>query len=110
MIMKLLIYLAVVCNLFCLNHSVSAEELDRIVAVVEDDVILESELRREVTAIVQKIQASNTAMPPDYVIKKQVLEKMIIERLQRHLAEKAEFVSISSPILMPAFSYRKSFV
>jgi peptidyl-prolyl cis-trans isomerase SurA len=63
--------------------------LDRIVAIVEDDVILEHELMGEMAAIVQKMQASNTSMPPEYVIKKQVLEKMIIERLQRHLAERA---------------------
>ena len=57
--------------------------------MVEDDVILEGELKREVVAIVQKLQASNTQMPPDYVVKKQVLEKMIMEKLQRHLAERA---------------------
>jgi peptidyl-prolyl cis-trans isomerase SurA len=38
---------------------------------------------------VQRIQASKTTMPPDYVLKKQVLEKMIVEKLQRQLAEKA---------------------
>jgi peptidyl-prolyl cis-trans isomerase SurA len=89
MIKKLIIYLAVIIGSLWFSHYTYAEELDRIVAVVEDDVILESELRREVIAITQKIQTSNTAMPPDYVIKKQVLEKMIIDRLQRHLAEKA---------------------
>lgn len=66
-----------------------AETLDRIVAVVEDDVVLESELKREVFAILQKLQASNTQMPPEYVVKRQVLEKMIVEKLQRHLAERA---------------------
>lgn len=73
-------------NCFTQPH---AEPLDRIVAVVEDDVILENELRQEVIAIVQKLQASNAQMPPDYVIKRQVLEKMIMEKLQRHLAERA---------------------
>lgn len=81
--------LAVICGLLWIGHNAYAEPLDRIVAVVEDDVILEGELQREVIAIVQKLQSSNTTMPPDYVIKRQVLEKMIIERLQRNLAEKA---------------------
>jgi peptidyl-prolyl cis-trans isomerase SurA len=89
MINKLMINLALACGLLLISHFACAEALDRIIAVVEDDVILESELQRESVAIVQKIQASNNPMPPDYVLKKQVLEKMIIERLQRHLAEKA---------------------
>lgn len=78
--------------LFCLmlaGQYADAEVLDKIVAVVEDDVILEHELENEVAAIAQKIQASKTAMPPDYVLRKQVLEKMIIQRLQQNLAEKA---------------------
>lgn len=80
--------------LFCLLgmncfSQLHAEPLDRIVAVVEDDAILENELRQEVIATVQKLQASNAQMPPDYVIKRQVLEKMIMEKLQRHLAERA---------------------
>lgn len=86
---KLIIHLALFCGLLWVSQFVYAESLDRIIAVVEDDVILESELQREGRAIIQKIQASNTTMPPDYVIKRQVLEKMIIDRLQRHLAEKA---------------------
>jgi peptidyl-prolyl cis-trans isomerase SurA len=89
MINKLIIYLALVSGFFLVSYYAYAEQLDRIVAVVEDDVILESELQREAVAIVRKLQASNTTMPPDYVIKRQVLEKMIVDRLQRHLAEKA---------------------
>ncbi len=89
MLNRIIRYCVVVCSLLSVSHHINAEPLDRIVAIVEDDVILEGELRREVSAIVQKLQTSNTPMPPDYVVKKQVLEKMIMEKLQRHLAEKA---------------------
>jgi peptidyl-prolyl cis-trans isomerase SurA len=68
---------------------VYAEYLDRIVAVVEDDVILDSELFREVAAISKKLKAANTQMPPDYVISKQVLERLIIDKLQRQLADRS---------------------
>ena len=71
------------------NVSVTAEVLGKIAAVVEDDVILEQELNQEVSTIEQRIQASKTQMPPESVLRKQVLEKMIIDRLQRQLAEKA---------------------
>ena len=66
-----------------------AEVLGKIAAVVEDDVILEQELDQEVSTIAQRIQASKTQMPPEYILRKQVLEKMIIEKLQRQLAAKA---------------------
>jgi peptidyl-prolyl cis-trans isomerase SurA len=98
MINKLIIRFLILCGLLMISQYACSEQLDRVIAVVEDDVILESELFREVTAIVQKLQASNTPMPPDYVIKKQVLEKMIVERLQRNLAEKTG-VNLSEEVL-----------
>ncbi|WP_262964581.1 peptidylprolyl isomerase [Methylobacter psychrophilus] len=67
----------------------NAEVLGKIVAVVEDDVILEQELDKEISTIRQRIQGSQTQMPPESILRKQVLEKMIIDRLQRQLAEKA---------------------
>jgi len=78
--------------------SVSAEVLGKIAAVVEDDVILEQELDKEVALITQRIQASNTQMPPEYILRKQVLEKMIVDKLQRQLAEKAG-ISITEEML-----------
>ncbi len=75
-----------------------AEVLDTIIAVVEDDVILERELQKEVTMIEQRIQQNKAAMPPTYVLRKQVLEKMIIDKLQRQLAEKAG-ITVSEDML-----------
>lgn len=77
------------CGFLCSSFWVKAEVLDTIIAVVEDDVILERELQREVAAIEQRIQASKAAMPPAAVLRKQVLERMIVDKLQRQLAEKA---------------------
>ncbi|SJM94185.1 peptidylprolyl isomerase [Crenothrix polyspora] len=71
-----------------LSVNAYSERLDRIVAVVEDDVILERELEREVTTVVKRIQASKMEMPPWSVLRKQIVEKMIIEKLQRLLAER----------------------
>jgi peptidyl-prolyl cis-trans isomerase SurA len=85
---KSLTMLVLLCGVIFTTNSY-AEVLDRMIANVEGEAILESELQREMMTIMQRIQASNTAMPPDYVLKKQVLEKMIIEKLQRQLAEKA---------------------
>lgn len=95
---KLIAAASIAFVLFALGQPCIADMLDKIVAVVEDDVILESELQGEVMAIAQKIQASNQSMPPEYVLKKQVLEKIIVQRLQQNLAEKAG-LSISEEML-----------
>lgn len=65
------------------------EALDRIVAVVEDGVILESELDDKVRTIRRGLDQSNTPLPPASVLRRQVLERMILEKIQLQLAEKA---------------------
>ncbi|MFZ2170621.1 MAG: peptidylprolyl isomerase [Methylococcaceae bacterium] len=86
---KTAIFTLLFCTLLFNNYLINAEVLDKIIAVVEDDVILEKELNREVLAIAQRIQTSQSQMPPEFVLRKQVLEKMIVDKLQRQLAEKA---------------------
>ncbi|MGR9106542.1 MAG: peptidylprolyl isomerase [Gammaproteobacteria bacterium] len=66
-----------------------AMEVNRIVAVVEDGVILESELNHQLAAIKAKLQASGTQLPPESIIRQQVLERMIINKLQLIQAERA---------------------
>ncbi len=78
--------------------SVHATLIDRIIAVVEDDVILDSELSYEATSIARNLQANNVMMPPEYVLRKQVLERMIIDMLQRQLAKRSG-ISISDEML-----------
>jgi peptidyl-prolyl cis-trans isomerase SurA len=77
------------CSLLMSSFLVHAETVDRIVAVVEDDVILESELQREESTIRARMAESKAQLPPETVLRKQVLEKMIIDKLQRQLAERA---------------------
>ncbi|MGZ5029289.1 MAG: peptidylprolyl isomerase [Methylobacter sp.] len=96
--MKRTIVMVLLCNLLFSSFLASAEVLDTIVAVVEEDVILERELQKEVAAIEQRIQQSNATVPPIYVLRKQVLEKMIVDRLQRQMAEKAG-INVSEEML-----------
>jgi len=96
--MKRTIVTVLLCNLLFGSFIAGAEVLDTIIAVVEEDVILERELQREVAAIEQRIQQSNASVPPIYVLRKQVLEKMIIDKLQRQMAEKAG-INVSEEML-----------
>lgn len=66
-----------------------AESLDGIVAVVDDDVVLASELRKELRTIVQNLRAKGVGLPSQAVLTRQVLEKLILNRLQLALAERS---------------------
>jgi peptidyl-prolyl cis-trans isomerase SurA len=85
-------------SLLTTHWNVYAETVDRIVAVVEDDVIMESELQREEAAIAARMTESKAQLPPESVLRRQVLEKMIIDKLQRQLAERAG-VTVSDEML-----------
>lgn len=92
-------WLVIFCYLLsAYGHAVQAQVLDRIVAVVEEDVILERELESEVGAITHKLSGNNVAMPPEYVLRKQVLERMVVDKLQRQLAAKSG-VQVSDDML-----------
>jgi len=65
-----------------------ADPLNRIVAVVNNDVITALELDAEVDDIKKQLESQNTRLPPDSVIKKQILERMILQLLQLQRAEK----------------------
>jgi peptidyl-prolyl cis-trans isomerase SurA len=74
----------------CLALPAAAEEvMDRIVAVVDDGVILESELIEKVGSIKKNLRQSNTSLPPDSILVRQVLERMIVDKIQAQLAERA---------------------
>ena len=66
----------------------AAELLDRVVAVVEDDIITQAELQERVDIIAKQIQQGGTPLPPRNQLIAQVLEYMVIARLQLQLAEK----------------------
>jgi peptidyl-prolyl cis-trans isomerase SurA len=60
----------------------SVKPIDSIVALVDEDIILRSELDLAVAGIVDRIRASGEAMPPMNLLESQVLERLIIRELQ----------------------------
>ncbi|OUS06776.1 molecular chaperone SurA [Gammaproteobacteria bacterium 42_54_T18] len=67
----------------------SITSLDRIVAVVDEDVIMESELTTRIATISSQLKKKQTPLPPADTLKSQVLDRMILENLQLQLAERA---------------------
>jgi peptidyl-prolyl cis-trans isomerase SurA len=64
----------------------SSKPLDRIVAVVNDEVITASELRMRATLSEAQLRRQKIQPPPREVLERQVLERMIVDRAQLQLA------------------------
>ena len=66
----------------------TAEPIDRIVAVVNDDVILASELDERYRQVLQRLKKEGRRLPDEQTLKRQVLERLILEKLQLQLADR----------------------
>ncbi|MBL3555812.1 MULTISPECIES: peptidylprolyl isomerase [Marinobacter] len=74
-----------------LSATVQAERklLDQVVAVVNDDVILQSQLEARINTIVGRLSAQGTGLPPRDVLEERVLEQLITESIQLQMADRA---------------------
>ena len=77
--------LALLLATVSVTASAQLEILDRVAAVVDEDVVLESEVQRRLASIYTQIQQSGTQPPPQDVLLQQVLERLISERLQLNM-------------------------
>lgn len=63
--------------------------LDRVIAVVDENVVMESELQDQFQSIVQRMSAQpNANLPPENILKQQVLEHLIVQQLQLQIADR----------------------
>ena len=81
--------LAAFCLLLSLNVHSKIELLDRVVAVVDSGVIMESQLNSRVEEILQRLKNDNAELPPLNLIEEQVLDRLIIEEIQLQIADRA---------------------
>ncbi|MEK6806716.1 MAG: peptidylprolyl isomerase [Pseudomonadota bacterium] len=84
--MRLLI---VFLTFFASTVHAAAEPIDRIVAVVNDGVVLQSELDRAIGVARQEIAGRGIATPPADALQEQVLERLITLRVQTQRAQEA---------------------
>lgn len=82
---SLLIFAGLVLPLTALAQ----ESIDKIIAIVDDDVILQSEFDARQAQVVQQIAERNIAPPPDEELSKQIMDQLIIEHLQTQMAFRA---------------------
>jgi peptidyl-prolyl cis-trans isomerase SurA len=62
--------------------SASGVPLDRVVAVVNDGIVLESQLDSQTTLITDRFRGQGTQLPPADVIRQQVLERLVLQEIQ----------------------------
>jgi len=80
------LFLLVLCG----SISVQAQKsvlLDKVVAVVDDDIIMKSELDNRTRAIGRRLQQQGTSAPPTEVLELRVLNQLVLESIQLQRAE-----------------------
>ncbi len=63
--------------------------LDRVVALVNDGLVLESELDSQTSEITARLRSQNVALPSSDVMRAQVLDRLVLEEIQAQRADRA---------------------
>jgi peptidyl-prolyl cis-trans isomerase SurA len=69
--------------------SAATEILDQVVAIVDDDVVLASELRERLGAVTANLQARGMELPPEDVLIRETLDRLILESIQLQMGRRA---------------------
>ncbi|MBS1169378.1 MAG: molecular chaperone SurA [Burkholderiaceae bacterium] len=72
--------------------------VDAIVAVVNSEVITRGELQDRMSSVEKNLRKQGTALPPKNVLRRQVLERLVVERIQQQQAKEAG-IRIDDPTL-----------
>lgn len=86
--MKSLISLFLLCSL-SFNVNAKIELLDRVIAVVDSGVIMETQLNSRVQEVLRRLQTNKAELPPLNLLEEQVLDRLIIEEIQMQIADRA---------------------
>ena len=87
--MKKRIVLIMLGFLISTNTYTKIELIDRVVAVVDSGVIMESQLNSRVEEILIRLKNDKAELPPLNLLEEQVLDRLIIEEIQLQLADRA---------------------
>lgn len=67
----------------------AVQPLNRVVAIVDNDVVMQSQLDSRLREVQQTITQRGAALPPEHVLSQQVLERLIIENIQLQIVERS---------------------
>ncbi|HDZ54981.1 MAG TPA: molecular chaperone SurA [Pseudomonas xinjiangensis] len=79
------------CAGLFLSTSLQAQvvPLDRVAAIVDNDVVMASQLEERMGAVRQQLSERDTELPPDDILKRQVLDRLILESIQLQMGDRA---------------------
>jgi peptidyl-prolyl cis-trans isomerase SurA len=83
--------------------STTGDMLDGIAAIVNEGVVLKSELSRNTALIIERAKGQDLPLPPPSVLREQVLERLIMEELQMQRAQRVG-LQISDQMLNDAIA------
>lgn len=78
--------------ILCLTAPLLAQQrvlLDKVVAIVDRDVVLQSELINRMNDIRRSAQAAGQPLPPENQFREEILDTLILENIQMQFAERA---------------------
>jgi peptidyl-prolyl cis-trans isomerase SurA len=62
--------------------------LDRVAVVVNDGVVVQSQIDQQVSAITHRLREQGTQLPPSSVLRQQVTERLVVQEIQMQRAQK----------------------
>jgi peptidyl-prolyl cis-trans isomerase SurA len=69
----------------------AADPIDRILIVINDEIVTAREVETRVSAVRTRLSAQKVSLPPDNILRHQVMERMVVERLQQQVARQLGF-------------------
>jgi peptidyl-prolyl cis-trans isomerase SurA len=88
-VLPLVRWLALGLILLCPASYAETQILDSVVAIVEDNVIMSSELRERLDELVANLKASGRELPPQEVLVRETLDRLILESIQIQMGNRA---------------------
>jgi peptidyl-prolyl cis-trans isomerase SurA len=82
-------WLAVLLTSLAFAAQAVPKDLDYIVAIVDDDIVLATELVQRLSSVRKQMAAANMPIPPDDVLFNQMLERLIMEDIQIQMGQRA---------------------
>ena len=93
--------LFVFCPALATESATGPAPLDHVVAIVNNDVITNNELRSRIELMKNSFKGNPNQLPPEAVLRKQILENLVLERIQLQRANDVG-IQISGPELKQA--------
>ena len=81
--------------------STRGQQIDKIAAVVNEGVVLKSQVDQQYEAVVARLKGQEGQMPPAQVIRQQVLERLVLQEIQAQRAERLG-ITVSDEMLNSA--------